>query len=35
VRQAVIEGQPGESPALTKRPARKGKAPAADQGDLF
>lgn len=35
VRQAVIEGQPGESPTLTKRPARKGKAPAADQGDLF
>lgn len=35
VRQAVIEGQPGENPTLAKRPAKKGKAPAPDQGDLF
>jgi exodeoxyribonuclease VII large subunit len=35
VRQAVIEGDPGAAPTLARRPARKGKAPAADQGDLF
>jgi exodeoxyribonuclease VII large subunit len=35
VRQAVIDGEPAERPTLAKRPARKGKAPATDQGDLF
>jgi exodeoxyribonuclease VII large subunit len=35
VRQAVIEGQPAANPTLAKRPVRKGKTPAADQGDLF
>jgi exodeoxyribonuclease VII large subunit len=35
VRHAVIEGQPSANPTLAKKPARKGKAPAADQGDLF
>jgi exodeoxyribonuclease VII large subunit len=35
VRHAVIEGQPSANPTLAKKAARKGKAPAADQGDLF
>lgn len=35
VRQAVIEGEPGARPAAAKRPARKDKATAPDQGDLF
>ncbi|MBL8555136.1 MAG: exodeoxyribonuclease VII large subunit [Phenylobacterium sp.] len=34
-RKAVIDGQPGANPTIARKPARRGKAPAADQGDLF
>jgi exodeoxyribonuclease VII large subunit len=34
-RKAVIDGEPSANPTIARKPARKGKAPAADQGDLF